>query len=68
MQVRHFRNILRLAISLMGLESHLCDTHSFHIGCASDLNKMGANLEKIKHVGRWKSNAVYKYIKSVLIL
>ena len=47
-----------------GLESHLYNTHSLHIGRASDLSKMGANVEKIKHVGRWKSNAVYRYIKS----
>ena len=39
------------------------DTHSFRIGRATDLSKGGRSLSKIKRAGRWKSNAVYNYLR-----
>ena len=58
------RNMLRDIIQTFDLESHLYDTHSFRIGRATDLYKSGSSIETIKEIGRWKSNAVYKYLKT----
>ena len=29
-----------------------------------DLDKSGIEIEKIKQMGRWRSNSVYKYLKN----
>ena len=63
----HFRNILKKMLSNLSLNPKLYDTHSFRIGRATDLMKLGHSIEQIKMLGRWKSNAVFKYIKKFLI-
>ena len=57
------RSILRFALAGLKLNESLYDTHSFRIGRATDLFKMGRSVEDIKRVGRWKSSAVYKYLR-----
>ena len=57
------RNLLRETINSLGLEGELYDTHSFRIGRATDLFKAGVDIEDIKQLGRWKSDAVYRYLK-----
>ena len=37
--------------------------HSLRMGRSSDLLKLGVSVETIKKIGRWKSNAVFKYLK-----
>ena len=32
---------------------------------ATDLFKFKTSIDKIKELGRWKSNAVYKYLRTV---
>ena len=59
----HFRTILRRALKRLGLDAKLYDTHSLRIGRASDLMKLGVNIDKIRQNGRWKSNTVYKYLR-----
>ena len=59
----HFRNTLRTLLDRLDLDSALYDVHSFRSGCTCDLWKFGYSIEKIKALGRWKSNAVYKYLK-----
>ena len=59
----HLRKLLRETIKKFELDPTLYDTHSFRIGRATDLFKAGVNIEKIKHLGRWRSNAVYKYLR-----
>ena len=60
----HMRQILRNILKDdLGLDSNLYDTHSFRIGRATDLFKLGTDIEQIKQLGRWKSNAVYKYLR-----
>ena len=54
---------LKEAIGNLRLKPELYDTHSFRIGRATDLRKLGNSVETIKEVGRWKSNAVYKYLR-----
>ena len=61
---RHLRTTLRQIILKLGLNEKLYDVHSFRIGRATDLFRQGISIEKIKDLGRWKSNAVYKYLKN----
>ena len=60
----HFRRLLRKSLRRLGLDSKLYDTHSLRIGRASDLMKFGYSVDQIKQLGRWKSNAVFKYIRN----
>ena len=57
------RCVLRQCIDRLGLDSQNYDTHSFRIGRATDQFKQGIDVEQIKKVGRWESNAVYKYLR-----
>ena len=57
------RKLLRKVLERMGLESKLYDIHSLRIGRATDLFNSGVNIERIKEIGRWRSNAVYKYLR-----
>ena len=57
------RSILRFGLKRLGLEASLYGTHSFRIGRCSDLMKAGVPLEEIKRRGRWKSNAVFRYMR-----
>ena len=59
----HVRTILRKLFDNLRLNSIVYGTHSFRIGRTSDLIKYGYNIETVKLMGRWKSNAIYKYIK-----
>ena len=59
----HFRETLREIITKLGLDSNVFEPHSFRIGRATDLMKLGYSVDTIKQMGRWKSNAVYKYLR-----
>ena len=59
-----FHAMLRNAISRINLDPMLYDCHSFRIGCATDLYKANFSLTFISRVGRWRSNAVYKYLRN----
>ena len=59
----HVRAILKRFLRKLGLNDELYGTHSLRIGRATDLFKQGLSVEKIKHMGRWRSNAVYKYLR-----
>ena len=63
LEAKHLRKLLRDTLKSFDLDPSLYDTHSFRIGRATDLFKAGLDLEKIKQLGRWKSNAVYKYLR-----
>ena len=56
------RTCLRFLLNKLALDGRLYDTHSFRKGRASDMLKEGYTIEQIKKCGRWKSNAVYKYL------
>ena len=59
----HFHTTLRGMLRISGYnENRYCCT-AFHAGRASDLIKLGVSVESVKEMGRWKSNAVYKYLK-----
>ena len=59
----HFRTTLRSLLDNLNLDSSLYDVHSFRSGRTCDLAKFGYSIEAIKAMGRWKSNAVYRYLK-----
>ena len=57
------RNLLKQTISNFNLDSSLYSCHSLRAGRASDMLKSGVPIEKIRRLGRWRSNAVYKYLR-----
>ena len=60
----HLRSTLRCLLDRISLNSDLYDVHSFRIGRTSDLAKYGYSIPQIKAMGRWRSNAAYKYIRN----
>ena len=59
----HVRLALKRAIKQCGLDSALYDCHSLRVGRSTDLMRAGLSVDTIKQVVRWRSNAVYKYIR-----
>ena len=57
------RRVLRDLLTDVNLDASLYNMHSFRIGRCCDLMKMSVPLDKIKEMGRWRTNIVYKYIK-----
>ena len=63
-QASQVRNVLRDCIEKLGLNPALYNTHSFRIGRTVDLWKYSNfSLPILKQIGRWRSNAVYRYLK-----
>ena len=58
------RTILKLCISKLGLQPICYGFHSLRIGKATQMLKSGKSLEEIHRAGRWRSNTVYKYLRS----
>ena len=61
---QHVRTPLKIAIDRTGVDSKNFNVHSLCIGRCCDLLKLGLSVETIKKIGRWKSNAVFKYLKN----
>ena len=61
----HVRKILKLAILNSGLNPTNYCVHGMHAGHASDLLRMGFSVETIKKLGRWRSNAVFSYLRDL---
>ena len=59
----HMRTMLCKMLQLLGFDHKLYGTQAFQAGRASDLLQMGVSVETIKKLGRWKSNAVYNYLR-----
>ena len=57
------RATLAQCIHNIGLDSSLYSFHRMRTGRVTDLFKWGFSLEEIKIIGRWKSNAIYRYLK-----
>ena len=60
-QIRKILHMLR--DFRLGLQSHLYNVHLLRIGRCIDLLNWGVSVETIKKLGRWKSNAVFTYLK-----
>ena len=56
-------NILRVLLQRVNLDPYFYSFQSMRAGRATDLFAFGYPVELIKRIGRWKSNAIYKYLK-----
>ena len=59
----HMSKALKLLLKKANYNDSEFGTHSFRIGRSHDLLKLGLSIETIKCLGRWKSNAVFRYLK-----
>ena len=59
----HMRTCLKAIMKEAGYNQKEFSGHSFRKGRSNDLLKLGLSVETIKKIGRWKSNAVFKYLK-----
>ena len=57
------RKCLKRALTSVGFDPHFYGLYSIRAGRAGDLLKLGLNIEDVKRIGRWKSNAVFRYLK-----
>ena len=57
------RRVLKTILREAGFNEHAYDTHSLRTRRTCDLYKLGISVETIKNIGRWKSNAVFKYLR-----
>ena len=60
----HFSNQLSSAIQFCGLSPSVYKGHSFRIGAASHAADKGLSDAQIRLLGRWKSNAFLKYLRT----
>lgn len=54
---------LQNTVKFIGLNSQWYKGHSFRIGAATEAAKRGLSQIEIQKLGRWKSDAVHKYIR-----
>ena len=54
---------LKTMLKLTNYDETLFGSHSIRIGRTCDLYKLGIPIDVIKKLGRWKSNAVYWYLR-----
>ena len=59
----HMRNCLNEMLTKLGKNCKLFSVHNFRIGRCNDLLKLGLSIDSVKRLGRWKSNAIYKYFR-----
>ena len=57
------RKCLKNILKMCGFNENLYDTHSFRSGRSTDLLKFGLSVESIKKIGRWRSSAVFTYLR-----
>lgn len=58
-----FNQVLRAAAAHGGIDVSRVTSHSFRIGGATAAADAGFSDDEIRRMGRWKSNAVQKYIR-----
>ena len=57
------RTTLKTVLMALKLDATIYNLHSFRACRSVDLHKLGVSLDFIKVFGRWRSNAVYTYLK-----
>ena len=60
----HFQATLRRLLILNNLNPSLCCSHAFRSRCSGNLLEMGVSVETIRKLDRWKSSAVYTYLRT----
>lgn len=64
---RHqFTRVMRRALAACGLPAAEFAAQSFRIGAATTAVHLGLSMERIKDLGRWKSNAYRAYVRENL--
>ena len=61
----HMIFILEKSLQLANLNDKLYSFHMLRVGRAGDLLKQGVSVESIRKIGRWRSNAIYNYLKKI---
>ena len=64
---RQFSRALKRSIQDLGLPSHLYTPHSFRIGGASFAQQCNYSEPRIQSLGRWKSSAFRKYLRTPML-
>lgn len=59
-----FSTVLNKSLRGIGIDSSRIRTHSFRIGAASSHFEKGTPQDEIKRLGRWKSDAFKRYIRT----
>ena len=60
----HLRSVLKETLKAVGLNQANYGTRSFRAGRSVDLVRFGYSIDEVKRAGRWKSGAIYRYLKS----
>ena len=58
-----FNKVLQKALSRVGVQGAHFRFHSFRMGAASTAFSLGVPVEVIKRMGRWRSDALLRYIR-----
>ena len=64
-QPHHMRATLKMILKNLGYDHTQFSAHSYRSGRACDLLKYGLSVKTIKEMGRWRSNAVFVYLKNL---
>ena len=62
-QPAHVQKCLKQALLRAHFNPSFYSFHSLRIGRTQDLLKCGLSVETIKKLGRWRSNAVFQYLR-----
>lgn len=62
-QAAKFREVLKTLLRFANINADCFNTHSFRIAHANDLRRLGKDVSYIQQIGRWKSSAVWNYLK-----
>ena len=62
---KHVRKVMKQCIKQLGLDSNLYNCSSWRSGRASDLQFFGYSVPFIMRAGRWKSPAIFRYLRGV---
>ena len=63
-QPQQFRHMLQKLLKLARFESHRYNSSSFRAGRATDMMEAGVPIDTIQKLGRWKSTAMYTYLRT----
>ena len=63
MKPTQMRYCLKVILREAGFDETLYGVQGFCMGRSEDLLKLGLSVETIKKLDRWKSNAVFKYLR-----
>ena len=59
----NLHSVLHKSLTIAGLDTNMYGSHGFHAGHAVDmLTILNLDICAIRKIGRWRSNAVFKYL------